>query len=138
MREASHVTFDYEVENKASAQETTASRYDPRITESGIEMENIQVEETELGYYVTFTWRKLYENRSVSLSLTDESGEYLPGLPTFSSGQTLNADGCPPWFPGLRLCFPLSAQKSPGRLLSSAWFWQSRIHEECHPQASAR
>ena len=93
MREASRVTFEYEVENKASAQETTASRYDPRITESGIEMDSIQVEETELGYYVTFTWHKLYENRSVSLSLTDASGDYLPGLPAFSSGQTLNADG---------------------------------------------
>ncbi len=93
MKEVCRVTFEQKVESKASTQETTAGSCDPRITESGIQMEHIQVEETELGYYVTFTWHKLYENRSVSLSLTDESGEYLPGLPTFSSGQTLNADG---------------------------------------------
>lgn len=93
MKDVSRVAFDYEVENKASAQDTGACSYDPRIEESGIRMENIQVEETELGYYVTFTWRRLYENRSVSLSLTDEAGEYLPGLPGLGSGQVQNADG---------------------------------------------
>lgn len=93
MQEVSRVEFDFAVENRASVQETAAGSYDERIDESGIHMENITVRETELGYYVTFTWRKLYENRSVTLSLTDAEGEYLPIVPGFGSGQEINEDG---------------------------------------------
>ena len=84
--------FEVNLQNKSSGPSSMVfTGFDPEIEEKyGISIESLVIEETELGYYCTFTYR----GKEALFSMLDENGEYFaPGGPRGSSSNTLNSDG---------------------------------------------
>lgn len=86
--------FEFTLQNKSCVSSLMFTRFDPEIQEKfGISIESLVIEETELGYYCTFTYRGERAERTL-FSMVDENGEYFPiGGPRGSSSNTLNSDG---------------------------------------------
>ncbi len=84
--------FSVSLQNKSSRLSSMVfTSFDPEIEEKyQISIESLVIEETELGYYCTFTYR----GKEVLFSMLDENGEYFTsGGPRGSSSNTLNSDG---------------------------------------------
>lgn len=82
------------LQNKSSLSSLVFTRFDPEIQEKyGIVIENLVIEETELGYYCIFTYRGEKAERTL-FSMVDENGQYFSsGGPQGSSSNSLNSDG---------------------------------------------
>ena len=92
--EEDRTRFDVRLQNRSSASSRVFSLFDSEIQEKhGITIESLVIEETELGYYCTFTYRG--ENAEKTLfSIVDENGEYFQErVPRGSGGNSMNSDG---------------------------------------------
>lgn len=104
---ADRVEFQTKLFDKSSSVERAYTNMDPKtVSETGIQVQNVTILETELGLYATFTftvqdfesWRDC-----LSFKMLNSAGEELTLLPGIGSGIVENGDGS--------YCVTLSCQK---------------------------
>ena len=86
--------FTFTVQNKSSQTSMVFTQFSAQIQEEcGISIESLVIEETELGYYCTFTY-KGEKAESTLFSMVDEKGEFFIEIgPRGSGSSTANSDG---------------------------------------------
>ncbi len=90
-----HTEFEITVTNNSTSQKVDAgTQFDPRIQEElGLTMVSLDIEETELATYFTFTWTD-GSPEGYNFKVLDTEGNELPHLPDqMSTGNLDNGDG---------------------------------------------
>lgn len=96
MNLADRVEFEVQLTDKSTSTKTAYSVFDPKtVSDTGIQINSLVVEETEMGLYATFTFTAADAKfTNIVFMLVDASGEELAHLPdVLGSGTIDNGDG---------------------------------------------
>ena len=91
---ANRVEFETKLFDRSTSKETVFTVFDGKaFAETGIRINSLTIQETELGMYATFTYEQSSES-SVNFKLLDANGDVLASMPNLiGTGVVDNGDG---------------------------------------------